>query len=395
MNASEQSAKAILEQLIRIRTTQPSGDEKDAVLFLQDLFAPWMAAGAPGEYARAESTIVDHGNNRASMILTLPGKDRSRSVAVCGHLDTVGVSESDSWQHAPFAAWFDGGRMYGRGAADMKGGVTGMVLAALRLMEEGFRPETDIRFCFTADEEVGGTGAKALCDGGFLDSVSELVVVKPTDGRIGVTEKGALWLRIRAHGSNAHAAMPDRGVNALEQTAALARNIATRLRKEGKYPLLGPSTCVLTSLHGGIYPNVVPDYAEASLDIRTSPGVGHGRLLEQIDAMIREQEAKNRPLRMEMEVRVDRPALGMDEEAPLIRRFREIHRKLKLPWETAGINYFTDASVFVPKLGVPFVILGPGEERFFHQPDEYVALSDVTRFAEVLTEYLRVGQKAI
>lgn len=391
MNASEQSAKAILEQLIRIRTTQPSGDEKDAVIFLQNLFAPWTAGDTPKGNVQAESTVVDHGDNRASLILTLPGRDRSRSVAVCGHLDTVGVSESDPWQHAPFSAWFDGERMYGRGAADMKGGVTGIALAALRLMEEGFRPATDIRFCFTADEEVGGTGAKALCDGGFLDSVTELVVVKPTNGRIGVTEKGALWLRICAHGSNAHAAMPDRGVNALEQTTVLARNISTRLKKEGKYPLLGPSTCVLTSLHGGIYPNVVPDYAEGCLDIRTSPRIGHGRLLEEIDAMIRGQEEKNRPLRLEMEVRVDRPALGMDEDAPLVRRFRDIHKKLKLPWETTGINYFTDASIFVPKLGVPFVILGPGEERFFHQPDEYVTLSDVTRFAEVLTEYLRAG----
>lgn len=391
MYSPEQSAKAILEQLIHIRTTQPTGDEKDAVLFLQNLFSPYTTGGNLQGNVQAESTVVDHGNNRASLILTLPGRDRNRSVAVCGHLDTVGVSENDLWQHAPFSAWFDGERMYGRGAADMKGGVTGIVLAALSLMNEGFNPETDIRFCFTADEEVGGTGAKALCDGGFLDSVSELVVVKPTNGRIGLTEKGALWLGLRAHGTNAHAAMPGRGVNALEQTAALARNISTWLKKKGKYPLLGASTCVLTSLHGGLYPNVVPDYAEASLDIRTSPNIGHGGLLEQIAAMIHEQEEKNRPLRLEMEVRVDRPALGMDEDAPLIRRFRDIHRRLKLPWETTGINYFTDASIFVPKLGVPFIIFGPGEERFFHQPDEYVALSAVTQFAEILTEHLRVG----
>lgn len=385
----KQSAKSILEQLIRIRTTQPAGDEKDAVIFLQSLFAFYTSENELSHsLTRLESTVIDHGDNRASLILTLPGKNRGRSVAVCGHLDTVAVNKDDLWENAPFAAYFDGERMYGRGAADMKGGVTGIVLAALSLLRKNFQPDSDIHFCFTADEESGGSGARALCDGGYLDKVYEVIVVKPTNGCIGLAEKGALWLGIRAYGTNSHAAMPERGVNAVEQAANFARNISSWLKREGKYPLLGYSTCVLTSLHGGIYPNVVPEYAEASLDIRTSPNMRHSRLLEGIKELAQAQQKKNRPLKLELEVRLDRPALGMDEEAPLVRQFRSIHEKNKVPWLTTGINYFTDASVFVPKLGVPFIIIGPGEERFFHQADEYVILDDIVRFSKILEEYL-------
>ena len=86
---------------------------------------------------------------------------------------------------------------------------------------------------------------------------------------------------------------------------------------------------------------------------------------------------------------LDRQALGMDEKAPLVRRFVRIFEALGLPWETTGIAYFTDASVFVPRLGVPFVVIGPGDERFFHQADEYVTVKAVLQSSRVLEEYVR------
>jgi len=318
-------------------------------------------------------------------------KNRMRSIVVAGHLDTVSVGE-EVWQAAPFSAFFDGKRMYGRGAADMKGGLTSIVMAALTLLESGFQPCNDVQLCFTADEEVGGMGATALCDSGYLDKATEIVVVKPTNERVGLTEKGALWLYVEARGHTAHAAVPETGVNAVEQITLLARSISEWLRKKGKYRLLGYSTCTITTLHGGEHPNVVPDYAAASFDIRTSPNIDHSVLLEKICFLAKQQMENNKPLDISFQVKVDRPALGMEEGAPLVRLFAEIYKKLNLPWETTGICYFTDASIFVPKLGVPFVIIGPGEQIFFHQPDEYIFLKSVVQMANVLDAYLRTGR---
>jgi succinyl-diaminopimelate desuccinylase len=374
----ERSAINILGQLIRIRTPQPYGDEKDAVLYLCDLFSTYPV----------ECIVLEHGNNRASLIVTLPGKNRSHSIAIVGHLDTVGVDVGHQWQYGPFSAFHDGDRVYGRGAADMKGGVTSILLAALNLLEDNFRPVLDIQLCFTADEENGGIGAKSLCDGGYLDKATEIVVVKPTNEKIGLAEKGTLWLSVETRGCGAHAAMPDKGVNAIEQTALFAQNIAKWLHKKGKYPLLGHSTCTITSLHGGNYSNVVPEYTKASFDIRTSPCIDHTSILEKINTIAQDQMRENDLLKISYDVTQNRPALGMDENAPLICTFAEIYKKLKMSWKTTGIRYFTDASIFVPRLGVPYIIIGPGEEMFFHQPDEYVSIESILRIAKVLKEYL-------
>ena len=317
----EQCAREILGQLIRIRTPQPGGDEKDAVLFLKELFSGFTSG----------ITVIDHGANRASMMLTLPGQDRSRAVAIAGHLDTVNVDSEESWTHAPFSAFRDGDRLYGRGAADMKGGVTSIVLVALELFQNGFEPSMDVHFCFTADEEYGGMGAQALCNSGKLDRVTEMVIVKPTNGRIGLAGKGALGLSVKAKGLSAHASRPDQGVNAVEQISALARSISIMLRKRGRYPLLGLSTCVITGLHGSISSNVVPDRAEATFDIRTSPGIAHAELMEQIQELARLRMQKNPPLIFEITPYLDRQALGMDEDAPLVRRFARIFKDLDFP----------------------------------------------------------------
>lgn len=379
MSESERCAREILGQLVRIRTPQPVGDEKDAVLFLKEIFEPLTR----------EIAVFDHGANRASMILTLPGRDRDRAVAVTGHLDTVNVDSEEAWTHAPFSAYCDGERIYGRGAADMKGGVTSIVLTALKLLRERFEPAVDVHFCFTADEEYGGMGAEALCNSGRLDRVSELIVVKPTDGRVGLAGKGALGLSVTAKGLSAHASRPGQGVNAVEQVSAFARSISALLRKKGRYPLLGLSTCAITGLHGSISTNVIPDRAEATFDIRTSPGISHAGLLEQIHEIARVQMQRHPPLVLEVMPYLDRQALGMDEKAPLVRRFVRIFETLGLPWETTGIAYFTDASVFVPRLGVPFVVIGPGDERFFHQADEYVTVKAVLQSSRLLEEYVR------
>ena len=198
-------AIGILQQLIRIRTPQPSGDENDAVLFISSLF----------DDNKVEKEIINHGNNRASLVVVIPGLDRNRGVAIVGHLDTIPVGNVGDWTHSPFGAVIVNGCVYGRGAADTKGGVTSMILAALSLLEENITPKVDIVFCFTADEEVGGMGANALLGGGFLDKVEELLIIKPTNERIGLAEKGAIWLRIKIWGTSSHAAMADAHTSAL------------------------------------------------------------------------------------------------------------------------------------------------------------------------------------
>jgi len=370
----------ILQQLIRIRTPQPYGDEKDAVLYVSSLF--------PDD--KVEKEIISHGNNRASLVITIPGADRNRGVAITGHLDTIPVGDLRGWTHSPFGAAVVDDCVYGRGAADAKGGVTSMILAALSLLEENIMPKVDIVFCFTADEEVGGTGANALLGGGFLDNVEEVLVIKPTDERVGLAEKGAIWLRIKTWGTSSHAAMVDAQTSALSRFNKLTNLISELLNGEKKHDLLGHSTNIVTSLQAesDLF-NVIPHYVEGTLDIRTLPNVDHSILLQKIYKAMESIEKDNNLIHASIEVVNNRPPVGMDESAPLVQSLQQIYFELGIPWEKTGINYFTDASILIPSLGVPFVILGPGNDIFFHQPDEYIRMDSVMRMAHVLVDYAR------
>lgn len=370
-------ALEILRQLIRIRTVQPYGDEKDAVGYILSLF--------PEE--SVEKLVVDHGDNRASLVLVVPGENRSRKIAVAGHLDTITVGERSLWSKAPFGAEFDGKRVYGRGAADMKGGLTSMILSARAWIDAERRPPADVLYCFTADEEVGGAGAKTLLGGGFLRGVEELLLVKPTGEKIGLAEKGALWLRARMTGKSSHAAMPEQGSDTIASFFALYEKIRHVFNGEKRHELLGHSSCVLTSIKGMDMPNVVPECVEGVMDVRTLPYVDHDAFLEKVSAIIARMKRTGLFQDCSVEVINNRPPVGMHSHSPLLKNLEEIYAERSLPWKTTGMNYFTDASILVPALGVPFAILGPGDEGFFHQPDEYVELDSVERIAGVLFDF--------
>ena len=370
-------ALEILRQLIRIRTVQPYGDEKDAVGYILSLF--------PEECI--EKIVVDHGDNRASLVLVVPGEDRSRKIAVSGHLDTITVGERSLWTKAPFGAETDGTRVYGRGAADMKGGLTSMLLSARAWLDSGRRPPTDVLYCFTADEEVGGTGARTLLGGGSLRGVEELLLVKPTGEKIGLAEKGALWLRCRMTGKSSHAAMPEQGSDTIASFFALYEKIRHLFNGEKLHELLGHSSCVLTSIKGMDMPNVVPECVEGVMDVRTLPHVDHDVFLEKVQGVIARMRRTGLFHECAVEVINNRPPVGMHFHSPLLKNLEEIYAERSMSWSVTGMNYFTDASILVPALGVPFAILGPGDEGFFHQPDEYVDLDSVERIAGVLFDF--------
>lgn len=374
----EKNIVHILQQMIRIRTIQPDGHEKDMVKYLCSLFSQ----------EEIEKKIIDHGRNRASLILTLPGVDRSRSIAVTGHIDTIGASNFEEWEYPPFAADHVDGKVYGRGAADMKGGLASMVAAALVFVECGEKPPLDVHFCFTADEEVSGIGANAIVGTGFLQDIEEMVVIKPTDEKIGLAEKGAIWLDVEIKGRNFHAAMPERGISAISSFVEFTDRINSILKKGREHEFLGRSSCVITSLKGGEHSNIVPDKASGKMDIRTLPSVDHDKFLSSIHYVAEEMEQCREGLEISINVTNNRPPVGMSKRSPFIKHFQKIYEELGLSAEFTHIPYFTDASIYIPNLGVPFIFLGPGDSLFYHQNDEFVSVQSVINVAKILVRYI-------
>jgi succinyl-diaminopimelate desuccinylase len=360
--------EAILSSLVSINTSNPPGNEAALALFIRDFLC--------GQGAREEDFhLIQHSEERASMVFCLPGTNPTITLGFAGHLDTVPPGNIDGWRNDPFTPVQREGFVYGRGTADMKGGLTAMIGLCLRYIREG-PPPVNLRFFFTADEEASGLGIQAVREAGWFETASFLVVCEPTDGHPGLCEKGIGWYDFKIRGKTSHASMPEAGVNALElgheYLKAVSREIAA-LAEES--PLLGRNTCSVTQCSAGVKINVIPDRADFSVDIRLVPQPGAGQ--EQVETILRAAAAgyeRNYPgLFINWECRDRRPALESDAGHPavawLIRSCAEDAGK-----QPVGIYYFTDASLVIPHYGtLPFIIMGPGKSAECHCPNEKIA----------------------
>lgn len=372
-----QECEQLLKKLVQTNTTQPNGHEAMLVDFIESRY----------QSKSVELFRIDHQPDRASLIVKLQGKEDREAIAFVGHLDTVPFDGLSQWRVNPLAGEVRKGRLTGRGAADMKGGVAAMLLTLDRLLEQETPPKRTIFFCFTADEEKNGLGAMALADHPAMADVGALIVCEPTQGDLGICEKGALWVKVITEGVSAHASRPELGCNALEGLLTFLTAARTVVETPGKHPYLGRNTLSITTLQSGISQNIIPSTAEATLDIRTLPGVSHQALLAAFQELAKVQQKSLPSLRLKIETLNNRPALETDAAAPLVRQILAFGRQSEMPLNLRGLFFYTDASQIVPKLKIPFVILGPGDDRQAHVVNEAIELSSVSAFAEL---YFRI-----
>ena len=377
LRPSIEDCQNVLEQLVRIDTRQPEGNEADLVQWIQN-FLP----------AGVEQVRINHSPNRASLIVKMEGREKTGGAAFIGHLDTVAYSEPKQWKYPPLQAVTEDGILYGRGSADMKGGVAAMLLSMRWIAENKKQLRTPVYFCFTADEEMNGIGVRAVRDSGYLDGIREAVICEPSGERIGTCEKGALWVRIAIHGVASHASRPELGVNAIDHAIWLFESLKKEIDKGDTHEILGRSTVSVTRMNGGIMTNIIPSEVEMELDIRTIPGVSHQGLLNLIEQLKKEMCTIKPELRMEVEVLNDRSALESSRNHPFVEGFLKSAALSDIHTDKKGLCFYTDASQLIPKLEVPFVIAGPGEDEMAHRMNEAISLESVARYTECYCRYV-------
>lgn len=368
--------KDILRKLININTTNLPGNEMDAVNTILEFF--------PRD---VDYKIIDHGNNRGSLLIEVEGKSNEK-IGFIGHIDTVPVPDESSWIYSPFEGVVHDGYMYGRGTSDMKGGVTAMILTALHFIENNITPSHGLKFIFTADEESGGMGIVAMRDNGFLNDISKVFITEPSDEKIGICEKGTLWISIDVKGKSAHGSRPELGLNAIEKLYEYIIKLKDTLALDKKHDLLGQPSYAVTLINGGVKTNIIPEDANATLDIRTIPGFNHDKIINDAHKISKEMEKENEGMTINIEVENNRPPLTMDEENDFIKEIVSIYEKLSYPIKLKGINFYTDASQLIPYHDIPFVILGPGEENMCHQKNERIKIESIIRMIEFYISYI-------
>ncbi|MGN4070148.1 M20 family metallopeptidase, partial [Burkholderia gladioli] len=184
--------------LIAQDTSDPPGNEARAARVIAEA----LRAGG------IDPHVYEVAPGRTNLVARIRGAGRRPSLAFSAHFDTIGV-DPGQWRVDPFAGEIRDGRLHGRGASDMKGGMAAMTIAALELQRDAARLDGDLLLTFSAAENSNCLGARRLLADGHFAGVGALLISEPTGNRAFVTEKGALWIRATAHGEYGHNAFSE------------------------------------------------------------------------------------------------------------------------------------------------------------------------------------------
>ena len=301
------------------------------------------------------------GEERPSVIAIRRGSGGGRSLLLNGHLDTVGVAGME----APFEPRLEGGRLYGRGAYDMKGALAAILLAAAQAA--GLRG--DVIVTAVADEELASTGTEAVLERVRADAA---IVAEPTELRVAVAHRGFVGFELETTGVAAHGSRPDLGVDAIAKMGPVLVALAqldARLQAGPRHALAGPASLHTSLIEGGQELSSFPARCLLTGERRTIPG-------ETVDQVERElgEIAGEAALRI--------IARREPYEAPTAHPFVELVGRVADAGDCVGAPFWTDAAL-IAAAGIPTVLYGPAGEGA-HAAVEWVDLASLEQVREVV-----------
>jgi acetylornithine deacetylase len=392
VNALRPEIVAALQELVRSPSqTGREGLAQEAVARLMrahgldvDVWEPDVSALEPhAEFV----TLGDGFRGRPNVVGVCRGEGRGRSLILNGHVDTVEVGDPSAWSYAPLGGDIVDGRLYGRGACDMKGGVVANLFALRALREAGLVPAGDVIVESTISEEDGGAGALAAVLRGYV--ADGALISEPTNLAIVTAQGGALMFRLEVQGLSAHACVRDEGVSAVEKFALLHQGLLafeTRRNAEITHPQYAgmriKAPINIGIVRGGTWASSVPESLVAEGRAGLVPGeeletfkvefaAEIGRLAE-ADPWLRDHPPHVTWLDGQFA-----PA-GIPVDSPLVEALSKAWQvTTSSPTRIEAVTYGADMRHFVNTGGVPCVMFGAGDVRLAHAPDESIPLDDL------------------
>jgi acetylornithine deacetylase len=367
-------AVALTEALVRIDSRNPD-----------------LVPGAPGESAVATAlaeilsgwgfavSVQEVAPGRPNVIARIGPTGRTPLV-LNGHLDVVGT---DDMRHEPFAATRSAGRLYGRGANDMKAGVAAMCVAAARAATRGALA-SEMIVTAVCDEEYRSIGTSALIADGLR--ATGAIVTEPTRMAICPAHKGFAWFDVTLHGHAAHGSRPDVGIDAIAHAGLL---LAAMVRYERdvlgtrEHPLLGRASMHASTITGGTGWSTYPERTQLQLERRTLPGESAAQVREELDALCAELAGEHAAFRAHVHTHTVQPPNDVDVESPVVQALRDALLAHGLAAPIEGLSCWTDAALLT-EAGIPAVCFGPGDIARAHGAEEWVDEHEVHAAADVL-----------
>lgn len=373
-----EEAVKLTQELVRIDSTNPgageSGVEKYILEYLKDSGASVVTEEVyPG---------------RNNVLVKIEGEIKSPALVLICHMDTVVAG--NGWNCGPWDARIDQGRIYGRGACDMKSGLA-CALSAVKKTAEAVksgktRLSHSVMLLCTVDEEGDMKGIEQALDLGWLTKDDWLLDLEPTNGQIQISHKGRLWLEAAMNGVTAHASTPQKGADAVAAAGEFICEMRRRIAGCMPHPEMGSTTITFGQIIGGYQPYVVPDECRIWLDIRLVPPTDEVSVLRMAKEASLVVEEKVPGVIIEIKVTGSRPYIEAKDNTKLEEMLKEACRKVTgtLP-DVRSFPGYTDTAVAAARLGNPNCMsYGPGNLKRAHKPDEYVEIQDIIRCEQVI-----------
>lgn len=375
-------------------------DQEQVVLILSNLVRiesinPTLVPGGSGEAAIArhveeflksaglEARLQEVAPGRFNALGILRGSGNGRSLMLNGHLDTVGVTGMPD----PFSARIDNGRLYGRGAQDMKGGLAA-ALAAVAALARGRKLEGDVVLAAVADEENESLGARALLREVRTDAG---IVTEPTGLEVATAHKGFAWAEIETFGRAAHGSRPQEGLDAIAFMGRVLGGIERlqeRLSSGPQHPLLGCGSIHASLIAGGQELSSYPAHCRLSVERRLVPAEDVSTLEVELNNILAQLGTEDSRFCARLTLGYSTRALETPRETPIVQRLAGCVARVTGREAVLGVQSFWTDAALLSEAGIPSVLFGPGGEGL-HSAVEYVRVEDVVLCAKALEEFAR------
>lgn len=381
MNLDEKRRQQVIDLccgLIRVKSY--SGEEKNAVERMKQAFI---------EIGYDEVFIDSYGSITGVIKGNRPGK----KILFDGHIDTVPVIDGGKWKHDPFGGVIEDGRIFGRGASDMKGSVSAMICAAGCLAKDTGKD-------FAGEIYVSGVVHEECFEGIAAREISKrikpdyVVIGEASELNLKIGQRGRAEIVVETFGKPAHSANPSQGINAVYKFGKLMEKILTV--KSSYHNILGYGICELTDIKSSPYPgaSVVPDYCRATYDRRLLVGETCEGVLKPIQEAIHEMEKEDPEFKAAVNFASGKeacytgnliegerffPGWLMDENAEFIKKILNGLKSEGLDSKISTYSFCTNGSHYAGEAGIKTIGFGPSAEKLAHTDDEYIEIEQLIK----------------
>ena len=374
---------SLLKDLIAFPTVS-----RDSNLGLVDYVSRMLS-----EHGIASQLIKSEDGHKANLFATVGPQDRP-GIMLSGHTDVVPVDGQD-WTVPPFEMTARDGKLFGRGAADMKGFVACALAAAIKASER--KLETPLHLAFSYDEEIGCIGVRSMIETLRLAEKRPLlcIVGEPTSMQVATGHKGKIGARAICRGREGHSALAPMALNAIHlgcDFVGALRDEQSRLERsgarDGDYDV-PYSTVHVGKMNGGVALNIVPNLCQLDFEIRNVAGDNAADILGRLEAEASRiaHNAKAKAAEADIEIQVFNTYPGLD--TPTSSQAVAFVKSLVGANGTMKVAFGTEGGLFTRDLGTPTVVCGPGSMAQGHKPDEYVELDQMRRCDDMLLALLQ------